>query len=155
MNQFLTTVVSCLCLLAFFPVIGRGLQQIQNREVVITQWRVFSIRVTHFTGTAAILYGGFQGLRGVITVTGALMAVSESDVRIVIFAFLLGWLLSQVGIALARQIQVGEADFEVRPGMGRPDFVVDGSLVDDPPDDDIVDVILLPPMADEDDGTEQ
>jgi hypothetical protein len=154
MSQAFITVVSCLCLLAYFPVIGKSLQQVQQREVVITQWRVFSVHVTHFTGVAAMVYGVFQGVRGAITVTGALMAVSESDVRIVIFAYLLGWLLSQAGIALARQIQVGETDFEVGPGTGRPDFVVDGSLVDEPTndDDEVPDIIYLPPTDDEDES---
>ena len=152
MNQVFTTVVSCLCVMAYFPVIGKGWQQIQQREVIITQWRVFSIHVTHFTGVAAMVYGAVQGLRGLIIVTGALMAVSESDVSIVIFAFLLGWLLSQVGIALARQIQVGEADMEVTPKV--PDFVIHGGLVDDAPDNEDVDLIYLPPTGDGD-GTEQ
>lgn len=150
MNQFLTTVVSCMCLLAYLPVINSSLRQIRNREVMITQWRMFNMQVTRFTGVAAIVYGVFQGLRGMIIVTGAFMAISETEVRIVILAYFLGWLLSQAGIALARRIQVGEADFEVGPSGFKSPFVIDGTLVPYEPTDDeeAPDIIYLPPVND-------
>jgi hypothetical protein len=130
MSEFIAATVSCICLLIYVPAISKGLQTIQQRKVMMTRWRIFSIRITQFTETAAIVHGAFQILRSSIVIFGAATAIMQGDVRIVLWAYMVGWLVGLAGMWLAKQVQVGEAEFEFKPNVsggipspfGGPDF---------------------------------
>ena len=128
MSNLITTAISCLCLLAYFPVIGKSLRQIQQREVRLTKWRLFKIHVTHLTGTAAILYGFAQLLSGSAIVTSALVAVVEADIRFLFFGFVVGWIIGAGGAALARRVQQGESEFDVAPHIPQPFLAINEFL---------------------------
>ena len=128
MGKLITTAISCLCLLAYFPVIGNSLRQIQRREVRLTKWRLFKIHVTRLTGTAAILYGIAQLFSGSAIVTSALITVVEADIRFLFFGFIAGWLIGAGGAALARRVQQGESEFDVAPHIPQPFLAINEFL---------------------------
>jgi hypothetical protein len=119
MDTLLTTALACLCLPIFIPVIGKGLQHIQQRQVIITRWLVFDLHVTHFQGAGAVVYGGGQVIAGLVAILGALLAVSQANIVLALAAGLAGALIIQLAKMLARYIQGGEADFSLAEKMQR------------------------------------
>ena len=149
--------VSCLCMLVYLPLFSQGLMQARQREILQTQWRITSVKVTHFTGTAAIVYGITKTARSIIIVVGGVIAISQESLKPLILAFVMNWVVGQIGLMLARQLQEGESDFEIAPKI--PDFMTQGPLAmmfsdEDAPSSEEQRFEVIPYPLDEDDDEE-
>jgi hypothetical protein len=151
METLLTTALACLCLPVFIPVIGKGIQHIQQREVILTRWLVFDLRVTHFEGAGALIYGGGQVIGGLVAILGALLAVSRADIALALAAGLAGALIIQLGGTLARYIQGGETDISVMEKMQRKHAAYWDDL-ERATSDDVIPGEAQPPRREDDSG---
>lgn len=112
MELFFTNIVGCLCLFIYFPIIARNMHYIRQREVVLTRWTLFNIRVTHFTGASALVFAGANMLGGLIGIATVFTGIFNADLLIIIIGGVTAVALSQSGRVIAASMQEGTAEYD-------------------------------------------
>ncbi len=117
MGTALATVLACMCLPAYLPLLILSIRQLFRGEVVLTRWSFLNIRVTRLTGRAAFVYNIAQVLSALLILNGALSAVGAGNPFLIFTGLITGWIIGLVGGFLARMMQGDVSEYNVAPNV--------------------------------------
>lgn len=129
------TSVSCLCMILYLPILSVGIIHTRLRRATPNPSKGLLHRAISFSDTAAVVYGLSEALQGGVVVFGALLTLSTRDLRYVLVAFAIGWVIEFVGFRLALKMELSER-MPDSYSPAEPPFIIEGRLVDDDTPDD-------------------